>query len=141
MFARCIYGARTTLFIGVGGTSSASSSAGYSASSPATSGAGPTGSSIVTDSLLALPAIVLAVVMIYKLDAIKEDQTWLGWVDRRWQITLTLGLVAIAPLARIVRAQTLSLREREFVLAARSLGATTPGSSAARSCPTSSRRC
>ena len=37
----------------------------------------------------------------------------------------TLGLLSIAPLARIVRAQTLTLREREFVLAARSLGAPT----------------
>ena len=35
---------------------------------------------------------------------------------------LTLGILSIAPFARIVRAQTLSLREREFVLAARSLG-------------------
>jgi peptide/nickel transport system permease protein len=31
--------------------------------------------------------------------------------------------VSIAPLARIVRAQTLSLSQREFVLAARSIGA------------------
>ena len=46
-------------------------------------------------------------------------------LDRRWQITFTLGILAIAPLARIVRAQTLTLREREYVLAARSLGATT----------------
>jgi peptide/nickel transport system permease protein len=50
----------------------------------------------------------------------------LAWLTRRWQITLTLGILAIAPLARIVRAQTLSLREREFVLAARSIGASTP---------------
>jgi peptide/nickel transport system permease protein len=49
----------------------------------------------------------------------------LHWLERRWQITLTLGILAIAPLARIVRAQTLTLREREYVLAARSLGATT----------------
>ncbi len=40
-----------------------------------------------------------------------------------WSITITLGILSIAPLARIVRAQTISLREREFVLAARSLGA------------------
>ena len=63
--------------------------------------------------------------MITKLNVFKEDQRWLDWLDRRWQITLTLGILAIAPLARIVRAQTLSLREREFVLAARSLGART----------------
>ena len=34
-----------------------------------------------------------------------------------------LSLLSIAPLARIVRAQTLSMSQREFVLAARSLGA------------------
>jgi peptide/nickel transport system permease protein len=46
------------------------------------------------------------------------------WYDRQ-PLTpgFTLGLLAVAPLARIVRAQTMSLREREFVLAARSLGA------------------
>ena len=71
---------------------------------------------IVTDALLSIPAIVLAIVMVTKLSMFKEDQRWLDWLDRRWQITLTLGIVAIAPLARIVRAQTLSLREREFVL-------------------------
>ena len=69
--------------------------------------------------------------MITKLDVIiadlgeNHDINWFDWVDRRWQITLTLGLLAIAPLARIVRAQTLTLREREYVLAARSIGATT----------------
>ena len=62
--------------------------------------------------------------MIVKLDAVTDDQTWLGWLDRRWQITFTLGLLAIAPLARIVRARTLALREADYVLAARSLGAT-----------------
>ena len=61
--------------------------------------------------------------MIVKLDTVKETQTWLGWLDRRWQITFTLGILAIAPLARIVRARTLALREADYVLAARSLGA------------------
>ena len=78
---------------------------------------------IVTDALLSLPAIVLAIVMIVKLDTVKEAQTWLGWLDRRWQITFTLGILAIAPLSRIVRARTLALREADYVLAARSLGA------------------
>jgi peptide/nickel transport system permease protein len=126
VFAKCIYGARTTLFIGViataiglvfGGLTGII--AGYRR--------GKTDRifGIFTDALLAMPALLLAVIMIYKLDAIKEDQTWLGWADRRWQITIALGLVAIGPLSRIVRAQTLSLREREFVLAARSIGART----------------
>ena len=44
--------------------------------------------------------------------------------------------------SRIVRARTLALREAEYVLAARSIGATTSRDPAcARSCPTSCRRC
>ena len=45
---------------------------------------------------------------------------------RRWSIAIVFSLLSIAPVARIVRAQTLSLSEREYVLAARSLGARTP---------------
>jgi len=126
VFAKCIYGARITLTVGLGATAIGlllggliGIVAGYRR------GLADRLVGIGTDALLSMPAIVLAIVMITKLDVIKEDQSWLGWVDRRWQITFTLGLVAIAPLARIVRAQTLTLREREYVLAARSLGATT----------------
>ena len=39
----------------------------------------------------------------------RTQYSWLAWLDRIWQITVVLSLVAIAPLARIVRAQTLSL--------------------------------
>ena len=42
--------------------------------------------------------------------------------------------------ARIIRGQVLSLREKEFVEASRSLGASSSGSSSARSCPTWWRR-
>jgi peptide/nickel transport system permease protein len=48
------------------------------------------------------------------------------WLTRRWSVAIVFSLLSIAPVARIVRAQTLSLREREYVLAARSLGARTP---------------
>ena len=48
------------------------------------------------------------------------------WLTRRWSIAIVFSLLSIAPVARIVRAQTLSLSEREFVLASRSLGARTP---------------
>jgi peptide/nickel transport system permease protein len=41
-------------------------------------------------------------------------------------LIVALGIVGWAPVARIVRAQVLSIREREFVLAVRSLGGT-PG--------------
>jgi len=127
VLSKCIYGARLTLVVGfiatviglcLGGL--VGIVAGYRR------GLTDRIVGIGTDSLLSMPAIVLAIVMITKLDVIKQDQRWLDWLDRRWQITFTLGLLAIAPLARIVRAQTLTLREREYVLAARSLGASTP---------------
>jgi peptide/nickel transport system permease protein len=126
VFAKVVYGARTSLFVGVIATliglvvgGLIGIVAGYRR------GATDRVAGIVTDALLSIPAIVLAIVMVTKLSTLTEDQRWLDWLDRRWQITLTLGILAIAPLARIVRAQTLSLREREFVLAARSIGART----------------
>jgi peptide/nickel transport system permease protein len=126
VFSKVIYGARTSLLVGVVATliglvfgGLIGIVAGYRR------GATDRIAGIVTDSLLSIPVIVLAIVMVTKLNVFKENQSWLDWLDRRWQITLTLGIVAIAPLARIVRAQTLSLREREFVLAARCIGART----------------
>ena len=128
VFSKCVYGARTTLVVGVDRHGHRPpASAGSSASSPATGAA-------CTDRVVGI---------VHRLPAVdagdrpgdrddhqarrhrREDQTWLDWLDRRWQITFTLGLLAIAPLARIVRAQTLTLREREYVLAARSIGAST----------------
>ncbi|MEZ5221426.1 MAG: ABC transporter permease [Ilumatobacteraceae bacterium] len=124
VFSKTIYGARTSLQVGVfatafgilvGGTLGVI--AGYFR------GWVDRVVMIVTDSLLALPALLLAIILVNRLSDYAEDASWLGWLSRKWQIVFTLGILATAPLTRIVRAQTLSLREREFVLAARSLGA------------------
>jgi peptide/nickel transport system permease protein len=124
IFAKCLYGARTTLVVGVIATVIGVLLGGFlGLIAGYRRGTADRVVGIITDALLSLPAIVLAIVMIVKLDTVKEAQTWLGWLDRRWQITLTLGVLAIAPLARIVRARTLALREADYVLAARSLGA------------------
>jgi peptide/nickel transport system permease protein len=62
--------------------------------------------------LLSFPALVLAILI-----------TTL--VDRSlFTISLTLGLLAIAPVGRLARATTIQFSEREFVVAARALGAT-----------------
>ena len=124
VFARCIHGAKITLMIGVLATvmglflgAILGVLAGYF------QGRVDRVVSIIVDCLLALPALLLALLLVYRMDDLKTVYTWLGWLDRKWEITLTLGILATAPLARIVRAQTMGLREREFVLAARSLGA------------------
>lgn len=124
VFARCIYAAKVTLTIGVlatvigllvGGVLGIIS--GYF------QGWADRVGSIITDSLLALPPLLLALLLVFRMDDLKNVYTWLGWLDRQWEITLTLGILAVAPFARIARAQTIALRDREFVLAARSLGA------------------
>jgi peptide/nickel transport system permease protein len=61
--------------------------------------------------LLSFPALVLAILI-----------TTL--VDRSlFTISATIGLLAIAPVGRLARATTIQFSEREFVVAARTLGA------------------
>jgi peptide/nickel transport system permease protein len=120
VFSKTIYGARTSLQVGVfatvfgivvGGTLGVV--AGYFR------GWVDRVVMIITDCLLALPALLLAIILVNRLDDYRTDTEWLSWLSRKWQIVFTLGILATAPLARIVRAQTLSLREREFVLPGR----------------------
>jgi peptide/nickel transport system permease protein len=64
------------------------------------------------DVLLSFPALLLALAIV-------------GFRDDRSvpTIVLAIGVVSIAPVARLVRANTLVFSQREFVTAARSLGA------------------
>jgi peptide/nickel transport system permease protein len=87
--------------------------------------------SILVDSLLAFPAIVIAALVIGRFDVLQQSDIELfgfgfEWLTRRWSVTIIFLMLSVAPVARIVRAQTLSLSEREYVLAAKSLGARTP---------------
>jgi len=124
IFARCIYGAKATILIGIGATIFGLIVGGLlGILSGYFQGWTDRVGSIITDCLLSIPPLLLALILILRLDDLKDTYTWHGWLTRTWQITLTLGLVSVAPFARIVRAQTLTLREREFVTAARSLGA------------------
>jgi len=63
------------------------------------------------DIALAFPAVVLALLFI----------TFLG--QELQNILLVIGILAIAPVGRLARANTLVFGQREFVLAARALGA------------------
>lgn len=68
--------------------------------------------STLVDVILAFPALLLAMAIITFTDA--KDIA---------HISFAIGVVAIPAIARLVRANTLSFREREFVLASRTLGA------------------
>lgn len=132
LFARCIYAARLALTVSVvsiagalaiGGT--LGMMAGYF------KGWIDRVISVFVDALLAFPAIVIAALVIGRFDSLQgSDIEVFGigfdWLNRRWSVTIIFLFLSIAPVARIVRAQTLSLSEREYVLAARSLGARTP---------------
>ena len=132
VFARCVYGARLALTVAtvsilvgvlIGGT--LGTLAGYF------KGWTDRVISTFTDSLLAFPAIVVAALVIGRFDvlAASDIETFgfgYGWLSRRWSVAIVFSLLSIGPVSRIVRAQTLSLAEREYVLAARSLGARTP---------------
>jgi peptide/nickel transport system permease protein len=124
VFAQCIYFARNSLQIGLASTAIGLAVGGtLGVVGGYFRGRVDRAISIFVDCLLAVPALVLAIMLVSRLDEIKESWTFIGWMTRKWQIILTLSILSIAPLARIVRAQTLTLREREYVLAARSLGA------------------
>lgn len=62
--------------------------------------------------ILAFPALLLALAIVTFLD------------NREWYIiVLAIGIVAIPPIAFLVRSATIQFSQREFVLAARTLGA------------------
>lgn len=75
----------------------------------------------VADMLFAFPGLLLAILVASVFG--KEAQERFGGAGRLILVTGALSLVGWPLMARYIRGQTLALREREFVLAARSLGA------------------
>jgi peptide/nickel transport system permease protein len=65
----------------------------------------------LTDVMLAFPGLLLAVALV----AVVRPSVW--------TIFVVIGLVSWTGVARVVRSETLSLRERDFVVAARAMGA------------------
>jgi peptide/nickel transport system permease protein len=68
----------------------------------------------ITDLFLSIPLLVILIIAASALG---------GVVPSPWDIVLTLAIFFWMPLARIVRGLFLSLKEKEFVEAARSMGA------------------
>jgi len=115
ILSRLIFGARTSLAVGAIALVIASTTGtllgllgGY---------VGGTADSVIMrllDGLLAFPSIILALAIVTALGP------GLG------NAMLAIGIVTIPSFARIVRGSVLSLKEKEFVEAARASGATTP---------------
>jgi peptide/nickel transport system permease protein len=112
LLARTVYGARISLLIGfasvsfgmlIGGTLGII--AGYHRGKLESSLMG------AMDVSLAFPAIVFAILLV----------TMLG--RELGSILLAIGIISIAPICRLARANTLAFSQREFVTAARGLGA------------------
>jgi ABC-type dipeptide/oligopeptide/nickel transport system permease subunit len=67
----------------------------------------------IVDAMMAIPILLLAIAL---ASVLRQGSLWI--------VILILGLVNWTYLARIIRAEVLSLRERDFIEAARALGAT-----------------
>jgi peptide/nickel transport system permease protein len=120
VFARVIWGARTSLLVGVSAVliglligGALGLVAGYFR--------GKTETVLTTlfDAVLAFPQLVLALSLVAVLAS--GDDVTSG--RRMFVLIVALGIVAIPILGRITRANTLVWSQREFVTAARSVGA------------------
>jgi peptide/nickel transport system permease protein len=129
LFVRTMYGARTSLFVGVVATGFAlliglvvGLLAGFFG------GIVDTILSRTADVLLAVPQILIAVGVVAACSATKQGCD-LKLFHLQPGLPVVIAVITVfswSYIARIVRGYTLSLREKEFVEAARSLGAGTP---------------
>jgi peptide/nickel transport system permease protein len=113
VLSRLIFGSRVSLVVGfasialalaVGGA--AGVVAGY------VRGAFDSIAGIVTNVILAYPYLVLGLAIVT------------FWGHTELDVTVVIAIVAVAPLYRVVRANTIAFSERDYVLAARALGST-----------------
>ncbi len=133
VLARVVYGARITLTVGTAAMLTATLIgvtlgllAGYYG------GKIDLGLMRFTDMNLSLPAILLAIAFAGLMDGkvLHLHPSWLHWpfLDVRLErglvsVFVIIGLVCWPGMVRVIRGQVLALKEREFVQAARTLGA------------------
>jgi peptide/nickel transport system permease protein len=112
IFSRLLYGSRVSLVVGFGGTGIGLIVGGIPAMFSAyRRGRVDTFLNTVSYAVLAFPALV-AVIAIGSF-----------WGHDLWKITLVIGIFSAPVIFRVVRASTLSYASRDFVMAAKALGA------------------
>jgi peptide/nickel transport system permease protein len=112
ILSRLIYGSRVSLVVGFGGTLIGLIFGGIPAMiSGYRRGRIDTFLNTTSYVLLAFPAIVAVIVIVT------------FWGHNLWKITLVIGVASAPLIFRVVRASTLSYSTRDFVLAAKALGA------------------
>jgi peptide/nickel transport system permease protein len=112
IFSRLLYGSRVSLVVGFGGTAIGLVLGGIPAMFSAyRRGRVDTFLNTVSYAVLAFPALV-AVIAIGSF-----------WGHDLWKITLVIGVFSAPVIFRVVRASTLSYASRDFVMAAKALGA------------------
>lgn len=133
LLTRLLYGGRISLLVGlVGASVSLLVGVTYGLVSGYLGGRTDNAMMRLVDILYALPRIVLVIVLITLFDLKLKgllDGSWLAPLAPHARLMLLfvgLGLVEWLTLARIVRAQVLSIKERPFILSARLIGQTTP---------------
>ena len=112
VLSRIIYGARISLTVGVAAMA-VTMTIGVTVGLAAGFFGGAVDSILMrfTDVMLTLPALLLAMAFVAVLQ------------PGLWSILIVIGLVSWTQIARVVRAEALSLTQRDFVVAARALGA------------------
>ena len=115
MLSRMIYGARVSLGIGVGAVAFGSTigillglAAGY------VRGIVDEIIMRIMEMIIAFPGLILALVLISMVGPSVRN------------LLIAIGIAGVPGLARLVRSQVLSVRERDYILAARTLGASGP---------------
>jgi peptide/nickel transport system permease protein len=112
IFSRLLYGSRVSLVVGFGGTAIGLLLGGVPAMFSAyRRGRIDTFLNTTSYAVLAFPALV-AVIAIGSF-----------WGHTLWKITLVIGIFSAPVIFRIIRASTLSYATRDFVMAAKALGA------------------
>jgi oligopeptide transport system permease protein len=127
LLARIVWGSRTSLLVALMATlCSLAIGVTYGAFAGLAGGRVDNLMMRFVDVLYSIPFIFLVIFLVTIVNAYRAELEQRFGIDREIVFYLVIGAVYWLTMARVVRGQVLALRQREFVEAARVLGASTP---------------